>query len=569
MGYFNTKQGVLFYCYTIDVEQKRKIDSFLELLDKSGVDELIKLETANLESNRDMGRPGYDPYKVFACVLYGFAMGSRSLRDLESSCSNDVRYMYLMEGQKPSYAYFCNYINTVIKPHIEQIFTMVTSRIFRSFGLEIDDCFIDGTKQKAFPNKYKVVWKPTAFHRRLADKTRSLLQTMGISRGIPVEGLIPSDMVAKKLKEAMDMHEADADCVQEGFDEMIESLSGYLLKTLEYEEKERICGPDRNSYYKTDHGATAMCLKEDYYSGLGSNLHPAYQIQSIVCHGFVLTCYVSHDRTDIYTFIPAFEKLYRLYGKYPRRVCADAGYGCLSNYEYCKQKGILAFIKYQSWEGECSARRPALYELNEDGSITCLGGRKGTMTEILGRHHRGKGTVFYLVEGCGGCEYMPYCRQFMREKEGDSKVFELNPEFQKLKQEARDILLSVDGIEMRINRSCQVEGVFGIMKYDMFYDRIRRIEKDSVNMEILMSFLGYNTRKFMRYSESGLSLKWWTAPEGMEAEKFKKPSAKRLARRVEKKRQKSVNEEAKDKYKYKKTRKRKQEVSDNSKLGLS
>ena len=41
----------------------------------------------------------------------------------------------------------------------------------------------------------------------------------------------------------------------------------YLEKSLEYEEKDRICGPNRNSYFKTDKDATAMCLKEDYYLG--------------------------------------------------------------------------------------------------------------------------------------------------------------------------------------------------------------------------------------------------------------------------------------------------------------
>lgn len=40
-------------------------------------------------------------------------------------------------------------------------------------------------------------------------------------------------------------------------------LYEYLLKLLDYEEKEKICGENRNSYYKTDKDATAMMLKED------------------------------------------------------------------------------------------------------------------------------------------------------------------------------------------------------------------------------------------------------------------------------------------------------------------
>ena len=71
-----------------------------------------------------------------------------------------------------------------------------------------------------------------------------------------------------------------------------------LLKTLEYEEIEAICGPGRNSYYKTDRDATAMCLKADYYSGLGSNMHAAYSLQILVAKGFILDYLVSQDRAD-------------------------------------------------------------------------------------------------------------------------------------------------------------------------------------------------------------------------------------------------------------------------------
>ena len=45
---------------------------------------------------------------------------------------------------------------------------------------------------------------------------------------------------------------------------------------------------------------------------------------------------------------------------------------------------------------------------------------------------------------------------------------------------ARENLLSVKGIEMRVNRSSQVEGVFGIIKQDMNYERIRRRGLDKV-----------------------------------------------------------------------------------------
>ena len=83
-------------------------------------------------------------------------------------------------------------------------------------------------------------------------------------------------------------------------------LCDYLIKTLEYEEKTRICG-DRNSYHKTDHDATAMTLKSDYYSGLGSNMRAAYNTQLLVSNGIICSYYVSQSRSDIDDFIPVLK----------------------------------------------------------------------------------------------------------------------------------------------------------------------------------------------------------------------------------------------------------------------
>ena len=547
MGNFTTKQSALFYCYTLNVEQVKKIDKLIELLEISSVSEIIQREI----SQQNTGRPSYDPYELFTCILYGFAMGFASLRDLEMSCQNDIRFMYIMNGSTPTYVSFGSFINKVIKPHADEIFSKITSAILKTCNLEIDDCYIDGTKIEALSNKYKVVWKPTRFHERLNEKVKNLLVTMGLDRGIPQDSLITSAQLAQKLSEAREQCERRENEERKKFEAMTKNLSLYLGKTLEYEEKENICGDFRNSYYKTDHDATAMCLKADYYSGLGSHMHAAYQIQTVVSHGLILSYFVSQDRTDIHTFIPTFETFYKLYGVYPKRICADAGYGCLENYLFCKKNNIKAFIKYQSWEGECSGRRPALYELNNDGTITCLGGKTGKVTEIAGRHHKIKEALFFLVEECQNCTFMTYCRQFMKEKTGTSKVFEINPEYQKLKQQARNLLLSPEGIEMRVNRSCQAEGNFGIVKYDMLFNRFRRKGKAQVNVEIMLTFLGFNLRKYMRYSQTGIKQKYWSAPENIEAEKFKKPSAKRLANRIAKRIEKPINQQVRDSYKYK------------------
>ena len=549
MEEFSTKQGFLFYSFPLYEEEKEKIDGFLALLDRSGVAELL-YERAK---KGQCGRPSYDPYKLFAAVLLGFALGSPSLREMETSLRNDLRFIYVLEGEAPDHTTISRFINEVILPQKEELFSRIMKAIFASCGLTMDTAYIDGTKIEADANRYKFVWKPTRWHERLDGKARNLLSIMGLDDDLPAEGLLPASLVARKLEEARKLSDGS-----QPWTGKLDNLTSYLLKMIEYEEKERICGPYRNSYYKTDHDATAMCLKQDYYSGLGSSMHAAYSAQFMTSHGFVVTYLVSQDRSDMYMFTRTIDAFHAMYGMYPERICADSGYGCTENWRYCHDHGIKGFIKYNSWAGERSGRNPAVYELKEDGSITCLGGRKGYITQIPNRHPKRKGAVFYRVDGCEECAFMPYCRRYMNEKTGSFKIFEVSPEYQRYKQEARNMLLSVEGIEMRVNRSIQAEGSFGCLKQDMAYTRLRRTSLVKASLEIMLTCLGFNIRKYMRFTLKQTGLREWKAPEGTKPESFKKPSAKRLANRAAKVRQKwqkSKNKQVRDSHKYKKTQK--------------
>ena len=62
----------------------------------------------------------------------------------------------------------------------------------------------------------------------------------------------------------------------------------------------------------------------------------------------------------------------------------------------------------------------------------------------------------------------------MKNKDLDYRLYELNTDYELLKEQARKNLLSPEGIEIRINRSIQVEGTFGQLKQNMNYVRIRR-----------------------------------------------------------------------------------------------
>ena len=107
-------------------------------------------------------------------------------------------------------------------------------------------------------------------------------------------------------------------------------------------------------------------------------------------------------------------------------------------------------------------------------------------------------------------------------------LYELIPEYELLKEDARKNLQSPKGIEIRINRSIQVEGTFGQIKQNMQYTRIRRRGLEKVSCEIMLMCLGANIRKYFS-SLDGKKIKsnYWNIPSNLKEEKFPFPKQKR------------------------------------------
>lgn len=93
------------------------------------------------------------------------------------------------------------------------------------------------------------------------------------------------------------------------------------------------------------------------------------------------------------------------------------------------------------------------------------------------------------------------------------------------------------------------------MKTNMGYSRFRRTSLDRVDTEMMLSCLGYNLRKFMRFIEGKARFTYWNAPAGTGNGHFKKPSAKRLRNSIARRREKQPNEIARDSYKRNRTHK--------------
>ena len=193
-----------------------------------------------------------------------------------------------------------------------------------------------------------------------------------------------------------------------------------------------------------------------------------------------------------------------------------------------KEHNIKNYVKHFIWSGEADGKRPQLFYTFNDGVI-CLNACIGEEIAFKGiRYQRYKNSKLYKFVGCNNCNYVYICKKNLKNKSYDYRLYELIPEYELLKEEARKNLQSPKEIEIRINRSIQVEGAFGQIKQNMQYTRTRRRGLEKVSCEFMLMCLGVNIRKYFSILD-GKKLKdnYWTTPTNLKPEKFPFPKQKK------------------------------------------
>lgn len=255
---------------------------------------------------------------------------------------------------------------------------------------------------------------------------------------------------------------------------------------------------DRNSYSKTDHDATFMRMKKDYMGN--DQLLPAYNIQIGVADEYIAVAEVMQHRSDMDCFVPLMKKFYGIYGFYPRYPIADAGYGSFNNDLFCQEHGMEKFMKFPMYKKETKDKsyhndpfRAVNFKTNEKGQLVCPNDkvfRFAYRKPVKGNRY-GRQEEYYTCEDCSGCPYAEKCK-----KTDKNRTVRVNEELSAMHEEVLDNLESIHGALLRMNRSIQAEGTFGIIKYDRWYKRIVRRGLDSVRLEFFLVSIGHNLYKF-------------------------------------------------------------------------
>lgn len=460
-----------------------------------------------------IGRLRYHPVKMLKTVLFGFmSEGYISLRQLEDNCKVNLRYMYLMGHETPSYRTFGYFINEVLGDSVEALFHEINHAIFETEHVDLSHLYIDGTKLEANADKYTWVWKKASekARYRLYGKISALLEE--INADLAWNGLqIPTntEYIPEQLREYLQRYMELTGIELAGFvhgrghrktifQRRYERLLQYTEKLEEYVEKLSICGSNRNSYSKTDHSATFMRVKSDYMGN--GQLLPTYNIQVGVCDEYVAVVNVKQYRTDMDCFVSLLETFRKIYGFYPKYSVADAGYGSYNNYLYCEQHGMEKYMKFPMYAKETKDKkyrnnpfRAINFQTDKDGTLRCPNGKVfhfAYRQNVRGNRY-GRQEEVYECEDCSACPYAETCK-----KTNKNRTIRLNEELTKIHQEVLNNLESIQGALLRRNRSIQAEGTFGIMKKNRWYQRIVRKGLDSVRLEIFLVFFGQNLYKY-------------------------------------------------------------------------
>ena len=323
-NYCNSKQGYLPLFLSDCLDLLDPVLTFDRLM--GGID-LNKYLTDIPEYTT--GRLRYNPVNMLKTVLFGFmTSGYCSLRELEDNCKVNIRFMYLMDHQTPSYRTFGYFINEILQDKIENILNDINHAIFNDEHVDLQHLYIDGSKFEANANKYTLVWKKATekFRYKLYEKITAEIEEINAEiawSGVQITTnpeYVP-DYLNEIVEQLVLLWELDTSTFVYGSGKRkskeqrhYEHLTTFCQKLQEYIQKIEICGPNRNSYSKTDNSATFMRIKTDYMGN--DQLLPAYNVQIGVADEYIAVVDVNHYRSDMDCFVPLMEHFKQTYGFY-------------------------------------------------------------------------------------------------------------------------------------------------------------------------------------------------------------------------------------------------------------
>lgn len=470
-----------------------------------------------LDKYKGGGTSSYHPKMMLKVLVYAYSQGIYSSRNIAKAMRENINFMWLSGQSRPNFRTINRFRGEVMKGIMQKVFGAVLEILIEGGYVKLEKYFVDGTTVEANARQHSYVWAKNTkrYKKQLQEKIKKKLEE--IEKINEEENERYGD---RDLEEMGEGKEIDAEGIKEKIKKLNEELkekpenkplkkaikvleNDYLPRQEKYEEQERLLD-GRNSYSKTDTDATYMRMKEDRVHA-DPRPKPGYNIQTGTEGQFVVGYSVHRRPGDTSCFKPHMEQQKKYLPHLPEKIIGDGGYGSEENYVYLEAEKREAYLKYNIFHKEQTAKYKAdpfqagnLPYDSEKDRFTCPNNQfltyQETKESTTVNGYPGQYAV-YACQDCSQCALKPDCTR----AKGNRQI-QVNWNSRRLRDQARGLLLSVEGKELRSKRGVEVEAVFGHIKQNRQFRRFMLRGLDKVTTEWGLLCLAHNMKKLAAIS---------------------------------------------------------------------
>ena len=469
-----------------------------QVIDKIDLDPLI-------ESYRGGGTSSYHPRMLLKVLVYAYLSNIYSSRKIEEALMQNVFFMWLSGMNKPDHNTINRFRSDRLRDTLKSVFTQIVILLAEQNVINLKELYTDGTRLEANANKYTFVWggaiKTSKERiRQQLDELWAYAQRIAAEEMNDTAPLTYDQIDAEKVKQTIE--QIDQALKEKHVDPKKRQKLNYARKNWpknleKYEEQQKLMGERRN-YSKTDPDATFMRMKEDYMKN--GQLKPGYNLQISTNNQYIVNYTMHQTSNDMTVLAPHIQDFIEQFKMTPEAVIADAGYGSQENYDFLSQNQIDAFVKYPYFDkeqGKSGNDNPFaqdnLYYNEQKDCYYCPMGQcmsnVGKYRKITDNGYEQEITI-YQAQNCQHCPLRGSCHS----QKGNRRI-NVNHKLRWHKQQAREKLLSPEGIKHRKQRPCDTEPVFGNLKYNKKFKRFNLRGMQKVQIEVGLLAIANNLMK--------------------------------------------------------------------------
>lgn len=438
---------------------------------------LQELDTVSLEqsyNNQNGGSSAYHPVMLLSILVYGYMNGIFSSRQIAKQLKQNLGFMYLSGNTIPDFRTLARFRKDK-GIYLESIFTAVVQKAHGLGLVSFGKCCLDGTKIYASASRDN-----NQTQRKISDKIRNLIEE------------------AEKIDQMEDDLFGDE---EDGENAELKTKEGREKKKrelAEQKEKEETKLKKLNDLdptnedtrvNTTDPDSKLMQMKrKDFANG--------YNVQSITENGIILSSSIFNGSSDQNKLVPSIQKLQMI--AEPRIILADKGYSSNTNYSFCEENNIDAYIPpyteptdlsgyiYDAEHDTYTDSQGRVFHFkqhsNKRSSKKCKRGRpNSTSIPLRSSHHLHKTTVYEHIDS-----------QTLKKK-----YLQISQVWREHVKKQKEKLSTPEGRQLYRQRMYDVEGVFANIKKNLRFTSFNLRGFTGVNAEWTLISLAHNLKKIL------------------------------------------------------------------------